>query len=56
MRLIKERVELSPDHGECYETLVSELRRKGIRFEPIVRILGEEYAKQKQAYGKERNS
>ena len=50
VKLIKDRVELCP---ESYGVLIAELRR---RCKSIVKLLGEEYAKQKQAHGKERNS
>ena len=46
VRLIKDRVELSP---ESYGVLIAELKRRGKRCEPIVKILEEEYAKQMQA-------
>ena len=53
VRLIKESVELSP---ESYGVLIAELKHRGRRCKAIVRLLGEEYTKQKQAHGKERNS
>ena len=49
VKLIKDRVELSSD---SYRTLVAKFKLMGRRYEPIVKILEGEYAKQMQAHGK----